>query len=103
MKKITQKKMTKKELENARKMLRKNSNEYISIETLQKRLNILEKSCNYFLKLEKNNDDLLVFSLKWINKKTKNIEKIITFFDEIDVLTYIKGLENGINPSNFKI
>lgn len=93
MKKITQKKITKKELENARKMLRKNSNEYISIEILQKRLNILEKSCNYFLKLEKNNDDLLIFSLKWINKKTKNIEKITTFFDEIDVLTYVKGLE----------
>lgn len=93
MKKITQKKMTKKELENARKMLRKNSNEYISIEILQKRLNILEKCCNYFLKLEKNNDDLLIFSLKWINKKTKNIEKITTFFDEIDVLTYVKGLE----------
>lgn len=93
MKKTQQKKMTKKELENARKMLRKNSNEYISIEILQKRLNILEKSCNYFLKLEKNNDDLLIFSLKWINKKTKNIEKITTFFDEIDVLTYVKGLE----------
>ena len=93
MKKIKQKKMTEKELENARKMLRKNSNEYISIEILQKRLNILEKSCNYFLKLEKNNDDLLIFSLKWINKKTKNIEKITTFFDEIDVLTYVKGLE----------
>lgn len=93
MKKTEQKKMTKKELENARKILRKNSNEYISIEILQKRLNILEKSCNYFLKLEKNNDDLLIFSLKWINKKTKNIEKITTFFDEIDVLTYVKGLE----------
>lgn len=93
MKKTEQKKMTKKELENARKMLRKNSNEYISIEILQKRLNVLEKSCNYFLKLEKNNDDLLIFSLKWINKKTKNIEKITTFFDEIDVLTYVKGLE----------
>ena len=93
MKKTEQKKMTKKELENARKILRKNSNEYISIEILQKRLNILEKSCNYFLKLEKNNDDLLIFSLKWINKKTKNIEKITTFFDEIDVLTYVKGIE----------
>lgn len=93
MKKTEQKKMTKKELENARKILRKNSNEYISIEILQKRLNILEKFCNYFLKLEKNNDDLLIFSLKWINKKTKNIEKITTFFDEIDVLTYVKGLE----------
>lgn len=95
-------KITKNELIENRKRLKESCNLYIDYKLLKNRLEKIEKSCKYFLVLEKKDDKLLKYELKWIEKTTKKCKCIQNFFDEHDMLTYLKGLENGINPSNFK-
>lgn len=84
--------MEEKELKEKRNYLRKYNNSCIELNILREQLKILNKSCNYTLELEENRENILAFNLKWINKKNHNIEKITGFFDETEVLTYIKAL-----------
>jgi hypothetical protein len=75
-------------------------NESIKMETLQSRLeNINEclvgKNLKFILE-EENTNDIFNYTLKGINKLTKEVMTIRVMTDKNAVLQYIAGLEKGI-------
>lgn len=75
--------------------IRKISNDNISLKELQKRINkvTLELKYNFIIEEEKNKKTTLRYSIKMYEKNNNMCICIKSFFDKVDILYYLKGLE----------
>ena len=75
--------------------IRKISNDNISLKELQKRLNkvTLETKYNFIIEEEKNIKTSLRYNIRVYAKNSNICICIKSFFDKVDILYYIKGLE----------
>ena len=75
--------------------IRKISNDNISLKELQKRLNkvTLETKYNFIIEEEKNKKTSLRYNIKMYAKNSDIFICIKSFFDKVDILYYLKGLE----------
>lgn len=75
--------------------IRKISNDNISLKDLQKRLNnaTVELKYNFIIEEEKNEKTSLRYNIKMYEKNNSICACIKSFFDKVDILYYIKGLE----------
>lgn len=76
--------------------IRKMSNDNISLKELQKRLNnaTVELGYNFIIEEEKNKKTSLRYNIKMCEKTTNICMCVKSFFDKVDILYYIKGLED---------
>ena len=76
--------------------IRKISNDNIKIERLQKRLNNIYKFSRYEAKIEKtkNKKTSLKYEVRIITRDNVCVN-IKSFFDKVDILYFIKGLEEA--------
>lgn len=75
--------------------IRKISNDNISLKELQKRINkvTLELKYNFIIEEEKNKKTSLRYNIKIYAKNNDICACVKSFFDKVDILYYIKGLE----------
>ena len=75
--------------------IRKISNDSISLKELQKRLNNAIVGTNYKLIIEEeeNKKTSLRYNIKMYEKNNNMCVCVKSFFDKVDILYYIKGLE----------
>ena len=75
--------------------IRKISNDNISLKELQKRLNnaTVELGYNFIIEEEKNKKTSLRYNIKMYAKNSDICICIKSFFDKVDILYYLKGLE----------
>lgn len=75
--------------------IRKISNDNISLKDLQKRLNnvTLEITYNFIIEEEKNKKTSLRYNIRVYEKNNDICICIKSFFDKVDILYYLKGLE----------
>ncbi len=75
--------------------IRKLSNDNISLKDLQKRLNnaTVELKYNFIIEEEKNKETSLRYIIRVYEKNNNICICIKSFFDKVDILYYIKGLE----------
>ena len=75
--------------------IRKISNDRISLKELQKRLNnaTVELGYNFIIEEEKNKKTSLRYNIKMYAKNSDVCICIKSFFDKVDILYYLKGLE----------
>lgn len=75
--------------------IRRISNDNISLKELQKRLNkiTLELKYNFIIEEEKNTKTSLKYNIKMYKKNNDICICIKSFFDKVDILYYLKGLE----------
>lgn len=75
--------------------IRKISNDNISLKDLQNRLNkvTLEAKYNFVIEEEKNENTSLRYIIKVYEKDNDICICIKSFFDKVDILYYLKGLE----------
>lgn len=75
--------------------IRKISNDNISLKELQKRLNNAIVGTNYKLIIEEeeNKKTSLRYNIKMYEKNNNMCVCVKSFFDKVDILYYIKGLE----------
>lgn len=76
--------------------IRKISNDNISLKDLQKRLNkiTLDLKYNFIIEEEeKNTKTSLKYNIKMYEKNNNICVCIKSFFDKVDILYYLKGLE----------
>lgn len=76
--------------------IRKVSNDSISLNDLQRRLNnaTVELKYNFIIEEEKNTKTSLKYNIKMCEKKNNMCVCVKCFFDKVDILYYIKGLED---------
>lgn len=76
--------------------IRKISNDSISLNDLQRRLNnaTVGTGYNFIIKKEKNTKTSLKYIIKMCEKKNSMCVCVKSFFDKVDILYYIKGLED---------
>lgn len=75
--------------------IREISNDNISLKDLQKRLNnaTVELKYNFIIEEEKNAKTSLKYNIKMYEKNNDICVCVKSFFDKVDILYYIKGLE----------
>lgn len=75
--------------------IRKISNDNISLKDLQNRLNkvTLELKYNFIIEEEKNTKTSLRYNIKMYKKNNNICVCVKSFFDKVDILYYLKGLE----------
>ena len=75
--------------------IRKISNDNISLKELQKRLNnaTVELGYNFIIEEEKNKKTSLKYNIKMYAKNSDVCVCVKSFFDKVDILYYLKGLE----------
>lgn len=75
--------------------IRRISNDNISLKELQKRLNkiTLELKYNFIIEEEKNTKTSLKYNIKMYEKNNNMYVCVKSFFDKVDILYYLKGLE----------
>lgn len=76
--------------------IRKVSNDNIALKDLQNRLNkvTLELKYNFIIEEEKNTKTSLRYSIKMYEKNNNICVCVKSFFDKVDILYYLKGLED---------
>lgn len=76
--------------------IRKVSNDNISLKELQKRLNnaTVELGYNFIIEEEKNKKTSLRYNVKMYAKNSDVCVCVKSFFDKVDILYYLKGLED---------
>lgn len=84
--------------------IRKISNDNISLKELQKRINkvTLELKYNFIIEEEKNKKTSLRYNIKMYKKNNNICICIKSFFDKVDILYYLKGLEEMEGLKNEK-
>lgn len=75
--------------------IRKISNDNISLKDLQKRLDnaTVESKYNFIIEEEKNTKTSLRYNIKMYAKNSDICVCVKSFFDKVDILYYLKGLE----------
>lgn len=76
--------------------IRKISNDSMSLKELQKRLNnaTVELKYNFIIEEEKNTKTSLKYNIKMCEKNHNTCVCVKCFFDKVDILYYVKGLED---------
>lgn len=76
--------------------IREISNEKITLKELQKRLEKIFEKSSYKVELgkTKNQETSLKYELRFFSKTTNYCLSIKCFFDKIDILYYVQGLED---------